>query len=238
MKRIVLSFIIFTNVVLTMEKDKKQQFVEAFRSLPCNAITQFISTFNAMNLDAKTIKEFIDNKKEIIEECIDCELQTNGAHYRDDQNNPREDALYELKWHNKLFEAYYAISQMQPAQAETLIGSQDIQSKLQQLQAIAFASPEYHEKLAKAQLTNNPEDWQRWRYKAGDDLIKPFLKDKGLQVPEKRSTYDHVKANATISKETAAWLIAHSAFLYKNRDVQRVVTGQDLPPIKIRSDKK
>lgn len=234
--------ILISDTVFAMdEQQKKQELFVAFAQLPCNIVSAFLKTFTATKFDQVAFDEFITNKDEILEECVDCvfNAQTN------DPKKTKKEIYAELLASNNLFAAYstLALTASYPSldyiDKVTLIKAdlahERVASKIKQLQAVMLSSPVFYEKLAAAQLTNNAEDWKNWRFAAGDSILRSFLAEKGVQYPDPRTTYKMVIVNAHISEETADWMIAHSAILYLNRAFQRKVTGQHLPPLQIRA---
>lgn len=184
------------------------------------SVNQFVQTFRAMELDSASLEEFIHNKGEIIAECLD-------------HKKPEDFA------DNHLFGTYSEFSDITRLPAiKAALSLSRITDKLHHIEDITLAHPDYQKALTHAKKENTEEAWRAWRFKAGDDLVKPLLVQKGLAIPEPKSTYNHVDANKDISGETAYWVLAHSVFLYKNRQLQRQITGKPLPPIKIKADKK
>ena len=176
----------------------------------------FCQLFPLMKLDDESLREFIHNKNEIIEEGKEAGLGAN----------------------NNLFAAYSTLSDIRNLSIiKRDLADASVVKKLKKLEAIVLNHPEYRSALKHAKKENTEEAWKAWRYKGGDGLVKQKLIEKGIVYPEPRSTLGLLQANQGISEKTADWFIAHSMFLYKQRQFQRHHTGHPLPPIKIRSTK-
>ena len=176
-------------------------------------VTALIEKFKDMELDTKAVDEFIHNKKEIRKVC-----EAQGVTIPD----------------SNLLAAYSWFADSEASEVILELNKESIKSKLAQLEDVVINHPEYKEALAQARKVNTEEAWRAWRFKSGADIVKPILIKNGFIITEpKAKTLAHITANKDISEETACWIMAHSVLLYKNRQLQRQLTGKDLPPIPI-----
>jgi len=169
--------------------------------------------FYEMQLDPAAITEFVSSKRQIKDLCVAQAVTSD----------------------NNLFAAYSWFADASEQEARAELAKETIAAKLHELEERVITTPDYQFHLRKAQKENTPDAWRDWRFKSGADLVTPILTSKGFIITEPKDlTFAHVTANKDISEETAYWIMAHSVLLYKNRQLQRLITGQDLPPIVIR----
>lgn len=181
-----------------------------FLALSALIALPFIAT--AMELDQKGLEEFKSVKELIIAKGQKLDLDNT----------------------NKLINVYREFAEMSNEALASKLSQPPFQAKIKELHDAVSANPEYRQAFEEAKSENVEGAWKYFRFKNGD-LLKNILIKKGIYHPQDPTQLDlYLMQNNNIERDAAEYVIAGSFLLYYTRQMQRQMTGKDLPPIVIK----
>jgi hypothetical protein len=169
-------------------------------------------TLLAMRLDEVSLKEFIANKRIVVE-------AGQKAGITPENNN--------------LCAAYNFFVCATEGEIASFLVTENIQTKIDKLYTQVSAHPHYKMSLAYAHQEKTSQAWRNLRDTTAR-LLHEINESKGLVLPKEGGAASVLEANRTIDDLAAEWAIAESFLIYHARELERKSTGKDLPPMVIK----
>lgn len=162
-----------------------------------------------MQLDQKSLQEFIASKKKIVK--IGEQLENHHD--------------------NNLLAAYRFCAEYETRLVQKELEKEEIREKIQELQDYVWQQSDYKDALTN--LKNHPLSpiaWNCYGVKYISLMLNYLIEKKQISVGH-RKIKEHLLENKQASEAETQYIIAGSIIHYKLRQFQREVTGADLEPL-------